>query len=102
MVITRPVCESVFDFSFRLAAERAKALGRPGRVTSVDKANVFQAFAFWREIFAERAAHHPDIVADLAYVDAFAMTMVQKPWVIDVAVTENMFGDILSDLGAPR
>ncbi|MEO1456162.1 MAG: isocitrate/isopropylmalate family dehydrogenase [Pseudomonadota bacterium] len=100
MVITRPVCESVFDFSFHLAAERAQALGRPGRVTSVDKANVFQAFAFWREIFAERAAHHPDIVADLAYVDAFAMTMVQKPWVIDVAVTENMFGDILSDLGA--
>jgi 3-isopropylmalate dehydrogenase len=40
------------------------------------------------------------VTADYAYVDAFAMTMVQKPWTIDVAVTENMFGDILSDLGA--
>ncbi len=96
MVITRPVCEKLFDFAFKLAAER----GGQNKVTSVDKANVFQAFAFWREIFAERAALMPNIKTDLAYVDAFAMTMVQKPWTIDVAVTENIFGDILSDLGA--
>jgi len=96
MVITRVVCEKLFDFSFRLAQARGKA----GTVTSVDKANVFPAFGFWREIFAERAALFPSIATKLAYVDAFAMTMVQKPWTIDVAVTENMFGDILSDLGA--
>ncbi|MEM6548715.1 MAG: isocitrate/isopropylmalate family dehydrogenase [Pseudomonadota bacterium] len=96
MVITRPICEKLFDFAFDLAEER----GGARKVTSVDKANVFQAFAFWREIFHERAAQRPEIAADCAYVDAFAMTMVQKPWVIDVAVTENMFGDILSDLGA--
>ncbi len=96
MVITRAISEKLFDFAFRLADAR----GGPRKVTSVDKANVFQAFAFWREIFAERAAAHPGIAADHAYVDAFAMTMVQKPWTIDVAVTENMFGDILSDLGA--
>ena len=69
-------------------------------MTCVDKANVFQAFAFFRDIFYERAARFPDLAADHAYVDAFAMTMAQAPWTIDVAVTENMFGDILSDLGA--
>jgi len=96
MVITRPVCEKLFDFAFKLAEER----GGAKKVTSVDKANVFQAFAFWREIFYERAKGFGGVAADHAYVDAFAMTMVQKPWTIDVAVTENMFGDILSDLGA--
>ncbi len=53
-----------------------------------------------RGIFYERAPAFPDVTAEHAYVDAFAMHMVQKPWTIDVAVTENMFGDILSDLGA--
>ena len=96
MVITRATCEKLFDFALNLAEER----GQQRKVTSVDKANVFQAFTLWREILDERAANHPDVTADYAYVDAFAMTMVQKPWVIDVAVTENMFGDILSDLGA--
>ncbi len=96
MVITRATCEKLFDFALNLAAER----GQQRKVTSVDKANVFIAFSLWREILMERAANHPDVTADCAYVDAFAMTMVQKPWVIDVAVTENMFGDILSDLGA--
>jgi len=96
MVITRPVCEKLFDFAFRLADER----GGQRKVTSVDKANVFQAFAFWRDIFRERAGAFDGVATDYAYVDAFAMTMVQKPWTIDVAVTENMFGDILSDLGA--
>ncbi|MFK7945555.1 MAG: isocitrate/isopropylmalate family dehydrogenase, partial [Paracoccaceae bacterium] len=65
-----------------------------------DKANVFQAFAFWRESFRERAGAFGGVATDSAYVDALATTMVQKPWTIDVAVTENMFGDILSDLGA--
>ncbi|MEM9197764.1 MAG: isocitrate/isopropylmalate family dehydrogenase [Pseudomonadota bacterium] len=96
MVITRPISEKLFDFAFALAEKRAGAR----HVTCVDKANVFQAFAFFREIFEERALRHPAIGHSAAYVDAFAMTMVQKPWVIDVAVTENMFGDILSDLGA--
>ncbi|MEM9764794.1 MAG: isocitrate/isopropylmalate family dehydrogenase [Pseudomonadota bacterium] len=96
MVITRGVCEKLFAFAFKLAETR----GQGRKVTSVDKANVFQAFTLWREVFAEEAARNKGISADYAYVDAFAMTMVQKPWVIDVAVTENMFGDILSDLGA--
>lgn len=103
--ITRKVSEKLFDFSFKLAQQRAKArklrgIERPARVTCVDKANVFRSFWFFRQIFEERAKNFPDVKTDSAYVDAFAMWMVQRPWEFDVAVTENMFGDILSDLGA--
>ncbi len=98
--ITRDISEKLFKFAFGLAAER-KSKGRgPGKVTCVDKANVFRAFAFFRDIFDAEAARHPDLRADHAYVDATALWMVQKPWDFDVMVTENMFGDILSDLGA--
>jgi 3-isopropylmalate dehydrogenase len=51
-------------------------------------------------VFHDVAAAHPNIAADCAYVDAMALTMVSKPWTLDVMVTENMFGDILSDLAA--
>lgn len=98
--ITRNTSEKLFDFAFRLAAQRAEKMGRKGRVTCVDKANVFRAFWFFRSIFLERAKAFPEIDTDAAYVDALAMWMVQKPWEFDVLVTENMFGDILSDLGA--
>ncbi len=98
--ITRATSEKLFDFSFRLAERRAKAKGRRGRVTCVDKANVFRAFWFFRSIFEERARAFPELVTDTAYVDAMAMWMVQRPWEFDVMVTENMFGDILSDLAA--
>ncbi len=98
--ITRPVSEKLFDFAFRLAQQRAIKFDRTARVTCVDKANVFRAFWFFRSIFMERAKAFPEIEADTAYVDALAMWMVQKPWEFDVLVTENMFGDILSDLGA--
>ncbi len=97
--ITRATSERLFDAAFNLARRRRQA-GRPGRVTCVDKANVFTSFAFFRRIFEERAAHHPDITADCAYVDAMALNLVRQPWHYDVLVTENMFGDILSDLGA--
>ncbi|MEO0749077.1 MAG: isocitrate/isopropylmalate family dehydrogenase [Pseudomonadota bacterium] len=98
--ITRDISEKLFRFAFDLAATR-KASGRgPGRVTCVDKANVFRAFAFFRSIFDEEAARHAGLTSDHAYVDATALWMVQKPWEFDVLVTENMFGDILSDLGA--
>jgi 3-isopropylmalate dehydrogenase len=69
-------------------------------VTCVDKANVFASFAFFRKVFYERAAAFPEIEADHMYVDATALNMVRQPWQFDVVVTENMFGDILSDLGA--
>jgi 3-isopropylmalate dehydrogenase len=98
--ITRATSEKLFDFSFSLARQRAAEKGRPGKVTCVDKANIFRAFWFFRSIFEERAKLFPDVGSDAAYVDAMAMWMVQRPWEFDVLVTENMFGDILSDLGA--
>ncbi len=98
--ITRGVSEKLFDFSFALAEERRQSGQGQGLVTCVDKANVFQAFAFFRKIFEERAVRFPEIRAESAYVDAVAMKMVQDPGSFDVMVTENMFGDILSDLGA--
>lgn len=99
MVITRATSERLFDFGFKLARQR-KSRGRPGRLTLVDKANVFSSFAWARTIFDERAAQFPDVEKAYAYVDATALDMVRRPWTFDVMVTENMFGDILSDLGA--
>ncbi len=99
MVITRDICERLFDASFRLAARR-KARGGRGKVTCVDKSNVFASMAFFRKVFDERAARYPDLEAAHHYVDAAALDLVRKPWEFDVMVTENMFGDILSDLTA--
>ena len=98
-VITRATSERLFDFGFKLAARR-KAQGKPGKLTLIDKANVFRSFAFFRKVFDERAALHPEIRTERLYVDACALDLVRRPWDFDVAVTENMFGDILSDLGA--
>jgi 3-isopropylmalate dehydrogenase len=99
MVITRRTSERLFDFSFRLA-QRRKAQGKRGVVTCVDKANVFKAFAFFRGIFEETAARYPDVPTERIYVDACAAMLVKRPWDFDVMPTENMFGDILSDLTA--
>lgn len=87
----------VCDFALRLAQQR-KAQGRRGHVTNVDKANVFTSMAFWRQVFEERAKNFGDVSTENAYVDAMALNLVMKPWQYDVLVTENMFGDILSDL----
>jgi len=100
LVITRDISEKLFQFSFKLAQQRQNTGTGKGVVTCVDKANVFKAFAFFRSIFDEQAKAFPSIKAEHAYVDATALWMVQKPWDFDVLVTENMFGDILSDLGA--
>ena len=96
MQITRAGTERVCRFAFGIAARRA---GKP-RVTCVDKANVFTSMAFFRKVFDEVAGHYPAVGRDHAYVDAMALTMVKQPWTLDVLVTENMFGDILSDLAA--
>lgn len=97
MLISRDVSERLHKFAFKLA-ERRKSVGKKGQVTCVDKANVFIAMAFFRDIFDSIAKDYPDIVTDHCYVDAMALNMVRKPWELDVLVTENMFGDILSDL----
>ena len=97
--ITRPVCERLFAFSFTLARQR-KARGGRGHVVCVDKANVIGAYAFFRRIFDEVAGEFPDIETSHCYVDAMALNLLKQPWAYDVMVTENMFGDILSDLAA--
>jgi 3-isopropylmalate dehydrogenase len=99
LVITRKTSERLFDFSLRLT-ERRKARGQPGRLTCVDKANAFKAYAFFRGIFDERARNFPNVKTDHVYVDACAALMVRRPWDFDVMVMENIFGDILSDLAA--
>ncbi len=97
MKISRAGTTRVCDFALRLARQR-KAQGKRGHVTNVDKANVFASMAFWRQVFEERALAFPDVATTHAYVDAMALNLVLKPWAYDVLVTENMFGDILSDL----
>jgi 3-isopropylmalate dehydrogenase len=99
LLITRKTSERLFEFSFRFAEQR-KTRGAPGRLTCVDKANVFKAYAFFRKMFDECAARHPDVATDRLYVDACSALLVRKPWDFDVMVMENMFGDILSDLTA--
>jgi 3-isopropylmalate dehydrogenase len=99
LLITRPVCEKLCEFSFRLARKRRER-GKPGTVTCVDKSNVLGSFAFFREIFVERSRLFPEIESNYCYVDAMAMNLVKQPWNFDVLVTENMFGDILSDQAA--
>ncbi|UCF95498.1 MAG: isocitrate/isopropylmalate dehydrogenase family protein [Desulfobacterales bacterium] len=101
LVVTRAGTERIVEFAFRLAQQRQ---GRPidGRrtVTCVDKANVFRSYAFFRKIFYDVAARHSDITAEAIHVDAMSLYLVQNPSAYDVLVMENMFGDILSDLGA--
>jgi 3-isopropylmalate dehydrogenase len=95
--ITRATTEKLHDFAFRLARKR-KTRGGQGRVTCVDKANVFRSMAFFRQIFDERRQDFGDIDTGYAYVDAQALDLIRRPWEFDVLVMENMFGDILSDL----
>src|SRR5262249_45484918 len=101
LVMTRPGIRRICEFAFRLARERRRQ--RPDAVrtvTCVDKANVFKSYAFFRKVFDEVARGYADVKADHAYIDAQALYLVQRPQQHDVLVTENMFGDILSDLAA--
>lgn len=97
--ISRNGCERLFKFAFELGRQR-KQDGYRGLVTCVDKANVLGSFYYMRQIFDEVATDNTDLEHDHVYVDAAALQLVSRPWKFDVLVTENMFGDILSDLGA--
>lgn len=100
LVITRDVTERLSRFAFRLAERRAERRGRTAKVTIVDKANVFRSFAFMRKVFYEVSDEFPHIEAAHHYVDAMALDLVRRPWDFDVLPMENLFGDIISDLGA--
>jgi 3-isopropylmalate dehydrogenase len=94
MRITRTGAERVVRSAFEQARSRRR------HVTLVDKANVLPSMAFFRRVFDEVAREFPDVATDRVYVDAAALYLVRNPERFDVMVTENMFGDILSDLAA--
>jgi 3-isopropylmalate dehydrogenase len=94
MSYTRPEIERVARMAFQLAR------GRRRKVTSVDKSNVLENSQLWRRVVVEIAAEFPDIALDHLLVDNCAMQLVLNPRRFDVVLTENLFGDILSDEGA--
>jgi 3-isopropylmalate dehydrogenase len=93
MSYTRVEVERVAHTAFKLARNRRKKL------TSVDKSNVLEVSQFWRKVVVEVAAGYPEITLDHMFVDNAAMQMVLRPTQFDVMLTENTFGDILSDIG---
>ncbi|KAB2902980.1 MAG: isocitrate/isopropylmalate dehydrogenase family protein [Burkholderiaceae bacterium] len=101
LVVTRKGTERVARFAFDLARKRSGA-PRDGkrRVTVCDKANILRTYAFFRAVCDEVKADYPDVEIDYAYADAITVHMLKKPDFYDVIVAENMFGDIISDLGA--
>ena len=94
MAYTRSEIERVARVAFRLAR------GRRRKVTSVDKSNVLETSQLWRRVVCEVAAEFPDVALDHLLVDNCAMQLILNPRRFDVVLTENMFGDILSDEGA--
>jgi 3-isopropylmalate dehydrogenase len=95
-VISRKGAERVIRYAFELAKKKNKT-----RVTSVDKANVLtEIYGLWREVFSEVAKDYPGIETEFNFVDAVTMWFVRKPEWYQVVVAPNMFGDIITDLGA--
>ena len=94
-VITREGARRVQTYAFDLAMQRKKKL------TSVDKANVLSdIYGLWRDVFTETAKSYPEVTTEFNFVDAVTMWFVKNPEWFDVVVTPNMFGDIITDLGA--
>jgi 3-isopropylmalate dehydrogenase len=94
MTYTRTEIERVSHTAFHLARGRRK------KVTSVDKSNVLENSQLWRRVVCEVAHEYPDVELDHLLVDNCAMQLVLNPRRFDIVLTENMFGDILSDEGA--
>ena len=91
---TRGEIERVARVAFDLASVRRK------RLVSVDKANVLETSRLWRKVVDDMAPAYPDVAVQHAYVDSFAMALITRPRDFDVVLTENLFGDILSDEAA--
>lgn len=96
MIYTRNGVERCVRYAYELCRKRDKKK----RLTLVDKANAIRAQDIWTRIFAEVGEEYPDIEQDHAYVDAACMWMIKNPDWFDVMVTTNLFGDIITDLGA--
>jgi 3-isopropylmalate dehydrogenase len=94
-MISKEGTQRVIEYAFDLSEKRGK------HVSSVDKANVLSdIYGFWRKEFEAVSAKHPGVTTDFNYVDAMTMWFVKNPEWFDVVVTPNMFGDIITDLGA--
>jgi 3-isopropylmalate dehydrogenase len=94
MRYSRPEIERIAHVAFQAARKRR------GKLLSVDKANVLETFQLWRDVVTEVHAEYPDVELEHMYVDNAAMQLVKAPKRLDVVVTGNMFGDILSDEAA--
>jgi 3-isopropylmalate dehydrogenase len=92
--------ERITRTAFEAARRRAEGRREPARVTSVDKANVLETSRLWREVVTRLAADYADVELDHLLVDNAAMQLVSRPADFDVILTENLFGDILSDESA--
>ncbi len=99
-VYTRKGVERAIRYGYELARSRAAELGKPARLTMVDKANAVRPHDIWTRTFAEVGEEYPDVEQDHAYVDACTMWMIKNPEWFEVIVTTNLFGDIITDLGA--
>ncbi|MBI3243029.1 MAG: 3-isopropylmalate dehydrogenase [Chloroflexi bacterium] len=95
MIFTRKGTERVIRYAFELARSRPRR-----KLTMVDKANAIRAQDLWTRTFAEVGKEYPDVEQNHLYVDACCMLMVKSPEAFDVVVTTNLFGDIITDLGA--
>jgi len=95
-LISRPGTERVIKYAFELAKKKGM-----NRVSSVDKANVLSdIYGLWRDVFNTISSQYPGIETEFTFVDAITMWFVRKPEWFKVVVTPNMFGDIITDLGA--
>ena len=99
MPYSAPEIERICRVAFDLARSRAAAPNtvRKPRVTSVDKSNVLNTSRLWREVATEVGQDYPDVELEHMLVDTAAMNLIRRPAAFDVIVTENMFGDILTD-----
>jgi len=95
MVYSREGTERIIRYAFELARTRKRK-----QVTLIDKANALRSMDLWTRVFAEVATEYPDVKTEHAYIDAACMWMVKNPEWFDVAVTSNLMGDIITDLGA--
>jgi 3-isopropylmalate dehydrogenase len=95
MMYTRKGCERIIRYAFEFAKRKGFT-----KVTNVDKANILDCSMFWRKIFEEVGSTYKKIQQEHIYVDAFCQWLIRKPYAFKVVVTDNMFGDIISDEAA--